>query len=116
MCACVIYMCKSLPLSKHESRFGLSLIIRGRRAADDDGSPAVATQRVLKNPGHLTVSVRNIGLTEICIECYSTAKGMGEIHFIYRTQWMPGLIYYPYHYLIYYVKKLSIPILQPVPK
>lgn len=49
------------PLTKHESRFGLSLIKYRGRAADDNGGSAVPTQRVLKDPGHFTISVGHMG-------------------------------------------------------
>lgn len=50
------------PLSKHEGGFGFSLIVGGRRAADDNGGSTVTTQRVLQNTGHLAVSVGDVGL------------------------------------------------------
>lgn len=59
MCVCVC-----VPLSKLQSGPGLSIIERGGRAADDHGGPTVPSQRVLQDPGHLTVSVRYIALTE----------------------------------------------------
>lgn len=54
----------AVPLSKHEGGLGFSLVVNRRRAADDDGSSTVSTQRVLKDPGHLTVSVWNVGFLE----------------------------------------------------
>lgn len=51
------------PLSKHKGRFGFSLIVGGRRAADDNGGSTVTTQRVLQNTGHLAVSVGDVSLT-----------------------------------------------------
>lgn len=50
------------PLSEHEGGFGFSLIIGGRRAADDNGGSTVTTQRVLQDTGHLAVSVGDVGL------------------------------------------------------
>lgn len=50
------------PLAEHERGFGLSFIKYRGRAADDDGCSAVPTQRVLKDPGHFTISVGHMGL------------------------------------------------------
>lgn len=52
------------PLSKHEGGFGFSVIVGGRRAADDNGGSTVTTQRVLQNTGHLAVSVGDVGLAQ----------------------------------------------------
>lgn len=52
-----------VPLSKLQRGPGLSIVERRGRAADDHGGPTVPSQRVLQDPGHLTVSVRHIALT-----------------------------------------------------
>lgn len=57
-------LCMCVPLSKQQCWPGLSIIERGGRAADDHGGPTVASQGVLKDPGHLTVSVRHVALTQ----------------------------------------------------
>lgn len=54
----------SLPLSKHERGPGLGLVVDGRRAADDDGGPAVPPQGVLQDPGHLAVPVGDVAFLE----------------------------------------------------
>ena len=58
----VSFLVVNKPLSEHEGRFGFGLIIGGRRAADDNGSSTVTTQRVLQDTGHLAVSVGDVGL------------------------------------------------------
>lgn len=50
------------PLSEHESGLGLRLVVGGGGGADDDGGPTVPPQRILKDSGHFTVSVRDITL------------------------------------------------------
>lgn len=55
---------ETVPLSEHEGGLGLSLVVNRRRAADDDGGPTVSSQRVLQDPSHLTVSVRDVGFLQ----------------------------------------------------
>lgn len=68
ICCLQVYLNKAInteavPLSKLQRGPGLSIIERGGRAANDHGGPTVPSQRVLQDPGHLTVSVRHIALT-----------------------------------------------------
>lgn len=58
----IVIYCNKSPLSEHECGFGLGFVVVGRRAADDDGRPAVPTQRVLKDSSHLAVSIRDVRL------------------------------------------------------
>lgn len=60
MCMCVSVL--EVPLSKHQRGFGLSVVVAGGRAADEHGGPAVSSQRILQDPGHLTVTVRHVSL------------------------------------------------------
>ncbi len=58
MCVYVL----EVPLSKHQGGFGLGVVVARRRAADEHGGPTVSSQRVLQDPGHLTVAVRHVSL------------------------------------------------------
>lgn len=51
----------SVPLSEHERGLGFSLVVSSWGTADNDGGSAISSQRVLQDPGHLTVSVWNMG-------------------------------------------------------
>lgn len=51
-----------LPLSKHESRFGLCIIIAWRWAADEHGRATVSTKGVLQDTCHLAVPIGHIAL------------------------------------------------------
>lgn len=53
-----------LPLSEHEGGLGLGLVVNRRRAADDDGGPTVSSQRVLQDPSHLAVPVRDVAFLQ----------------------------------------------------
>lgn len=48
------------PLSEHERGLGLGVVVAGRRAADEHGGATVAAQRVLQDPRHFAVAIRNV--------------------------------------------------------
>lgn len=50
----------SLPLSKHQSRLGLGIVVAGGRAADEHGGATVSTEGVLQDAGHFAVTVRHM--------------------------------------------------------
>lgn len=49
-----------LPLSKHQSRLGLCVIVAGGRAADEHGGATVPTKGILQDAGHFAVTVRHV--------------------------------------------------------
>lgn len=53
-----------VPLPELQRGLGLGVVEGGRGAADHHGGPTVSSQRILQDPGHLTVPVWHIGLTE----------------------------------------------------
>lgn len=53
-----------VPLPELQRGLGLGIVEGGRGAADHHGGPTVSSQRILQDPGHLTVPVWHIGLTE----------------------------------------------------
>lgn len=54
----------SVPLSKHQSRLGLGVVVAGRRAADEHGGAAVPAQGVLQDARHLAVTVRDVSFLQ----------------------------------------------------
>lgn len=52
----------SVPLTKHQSGFGLCFIVAGGRAADEHGRATVPTQGVLQDTGHFAVPVGHVTL------------------------------------------------------
>ncbi len=53
-----------LPLSKHESRLGLGIVVAGGRAADEHGGATVPTEGVLQDAGHFAVTVRHVSFLQ----------------------------------------------------
>lgn len=49
-----------LPLSKHQSRLGLGIVVAGGRAADEHGGATVPTEGVLQDAGHFAVTVWHV--------------------------------------------------------
>ncbi len=50
----------SLPLSKHQSRLGLCVVVAGGGAANEHGGAAIPTQGVLQDAGHFAVTVWHV--------------------------------------------------------
>lgn len=84
-CVCLVWFKVCVPLSKQQCRPGLCIIKSGRWAADDHGSPTVPSQGVLQDPGHLTVSVWYICLTEDTNynPCRASADNIGSFITLY---------------------------------
>ena len=53
-----------VPLSKHQSRLGLCIVVAGGRAADEHGGTTVTTKGVLQDAGHLTVTIRHVSFLQ----------------------------------------------------
>lgn len=53
-----------LPLSKHQSRLGLGIVVAGGRAANEHGGATVSTQGILQDAGHLTVTIRHVSFLQ----------------------------------------------------
>lgn len=55
---------RHLPLSKHQSWLGLSIVVAGGRAADEHGGATVTAEGVLQDAGHFAVTVRHVSFLQ----------------------------------------------------
>lgn len=55
---------RMLPLAKHQGGFGLCIVVARGRTTDEHSGATVPAQRVLQDPSHFAVTVRNVGFLQ----------------------------------------------------